>query len=65
MTASFEWAGVASAVVSGLAPVLAALLPGWLERRRSRGRRQGTPPVAARRGAVRCTGARERFRGGR
>lgn len=35
MTASFDWAGFASVVVSGLAPVLAALLSGRPERQRT------------------------------
>lgn len=37
MTASFEWAGLASVVVSAAAPVLAALIPACLERRKARG----------------------------
>ncbi|MCX4826017.1 hypothetical protein OG883_40805 [Streptomyces sp. NBC_01142] len=34
MTPSFEWAGLASVMVSGTAPLLAALVPVYLERRR-------------------------------
>lgn len=36
MTASFEWAGLVSAVVSAAVPVVAALAPAGLERRRAK-----------------------------
>ncbi|MDG4860021.1 hypothetical protein P8605_17985 [Streptomyces sp. T-3] len=52
MTTSFEWAGFASVVVTGLSPVLAALLPGCLERLRARRRRATRTPSRGQRGHV-------------
>lgn len=36
MTASFEWTGLTSVVLSGVVPVVAALVPAGLEHRRAK-----------------------------